>query len=75
MTIVPRSTSEAEYIALSEVVREVASIRNFIIEISLGYELGLITIRYDSTTAKRLAKNSEFSTRTRYIRYYYYYTR
>ena len=61
--------------ALSEVVREVASIRNFIIEISLGYELGLITIRYDSTTAKRLAKNSEFSTRTRYIRYYYYYTR
>ena len=43
--------------ALSEVVREVASIRNFIIELSLGYELGLIIIRYDSTTTKRLAKN------------------
>ena len=71
----PRSTSEAEYVALSEVVREVASIRNFIIEIKLGYELGLITIRYDSTTAKRLVKNGEFSTRTRYICYYYYYTR
>ena len=75
MTIVPRSTREAEYVALSEVVREAASIRNFIIEISLGHELGLITIRYDSTTAKRLAENGEFSTRTRYIRYYYYYTR
>ena len=61
--------------ALSEVVREIASIYNFIIEISFGYELGLITIRYDFTTAKRLVKNSEFSTRTRYIRYYYYYTR
>ena len=61
--------------ALSEAAREAASIRNFIIEISLGYELGLITIRYDSTTAKRLAENSEFSARTRYIRYYYYYTR
>ena len=75
MTIVPRSTSEAEYVALSEVVKEAASIRNFIIEIILGYKLGLITIRYDSTTAKRLAENSEFSTRIRYIRYYYYYTR
>ena len=61
--------------ALSEVVREVASIYNFIIEISRGYELGLITIRYDSTTAKRLAENGEFNIRTRYIRYYYYYTR
>ena len=61
--------------ALSEVVREVAFIRNFIIEISLGYELGLITIRYDSTTAKRLAENGEFSTRMCYIRYYYYYMR
>ena len=60
--------------ALLEVVREVASIRNFIIEISLGYELGLITIYYDSTTAKRLAENGEFSIRTRYIYYYYYYT-
>ena len=75
MTIVPRPISEAEYVALSEVVREVASIRNFIIEIILSYELSLITIRYNSITAKRLAKNSEFSTRTRYIRYYYYYTR
>ena len=75
MTIVPRSTGEAEYVALSEAIREAASIRNFIIEIGLGYELGLITIRYDSTTAKRLDKNGEFSTRTRYIRYYYYYTR
>ena len=61
--------------ALSEVVREVVSIYNFLIKISLGYELSLITIRYDSTTAKRLAMNAEFSTRTRYIYYYYYYTR
>ena len=75
MIIVPRSTNEAEYVALSEVVREVASISNFIIKISLGYELGLITIYYNSTTTKRLADNGKFSTRTRYIRYYYYYTR
>ena len=73
--IVPRSTTEAEYVALSEVVREAASIRNFIIEISLSYELGLITIRYDSTTAKRLAENGEFSARTRHIRCHYHYTR
>jgi hypothetical protein len=72
-SVVPRSTGEAEYIALSEAAREAAGIRNFMMEI--GITLGPITIRVDSTTAKRLAENGEFSARTRHIRSHYHYTR
>jgi hypothetical protein len=74
ITVVPRSTGEAEYIALSEAAREAAGIRNFLLEISIE-NLGPITIRVDSTVAKRLAENGEFSARTRHIRSHFHYTR
>jgi hypothetical protein len=73
-TVVPRSTGEAEYIALSEAAREAAGIRNFMAEIGIE-NVGPITIRVDSTTAKRLAENGEFSARTRHIRSHFHYTR
>jgi hypothetical protein len=74
-SVVPRSTGEAEYIALSEAAREAAGIRNFMIELDLGDNLGPLTIRCDSTTAKRLAENGEFSARTRHIRCHFHYAR
>jgi hypothetical protein len=73
-TVVPRSTGEAEYIALSEAAREAAGIRNFMEEIGI-VDMGPITIRVDSTVAKRLAENGEFSARTRHIRSHFHYTR
>jgi hypothetical protein len=72
-SVTPRSTGEAEYIAVSEAAREAAGIRNCMEEI--GIKLGPITIRVDSTVAKRLAESGEFSARTRHIRTHFHYTR
>lgn len=73
--IVAQSSTEAEYIALSETVKEVLWARKIISEIE-GAPFTTPTIVFgDNTSAIKLAKNDAFSQRTKHIDVRYHHIR
>jgi len=60
------SSTEAEYMALSECTKEVIYLRNFLIEFGLDY-LANISIFSDNRGAQKLVNNPSFYARTKHI--------
>jgi hypothetical protein len=65
--VVALSTCEAEYIALSEAVKEGLWIKNFINDLDVGIHFDKIPIHVDNESAIKLAKNPEFHQRSKHI--------
>jgi len=65
--VVALSTCEAEYIALSEAVKEAIWIRNFINNLGVGITFDSVPIHVDNESAIKLAKNPEFHQRSKHI--------
>ncbi|XP_073154150.1 secreted RxLR effector protein 161-like [Henckelia pumila] len=63
--VVALSTTEAEYISLTEAVKEGLWIKGFVFE--LGFDQKMVTIFYDSQSAIHLSKNYVFHERTKHI--------
>lgn len=59
------STTEAEYIALIEVVKEAKWLRGLVSELELRQES--VTIHCDSSSAMQLSKNPKYHERTKHI--------
>lgn len=72
-TCVALSTTEAEFVAASETVKEAVWLRRFFKEI--GMEIGPLPIMCDNQSAIRLVKNPEFHQRTKHIDVRYYFIR
>lgn len=68
---VAMSSTEAEYISLSEAVKEALHLRSLLIEIKLD-ELTDITIYVDNQGALCLAEDAVFHTRTKHINIRYH---
>lgn len=64
-SLVAASTTEAEFIAAAEAVRDLIWLKQFLKE--LGVEHEKMILKCDSTTAIRLIKNPEFPRRTKHI--------
>ena len=60
------SSTEAEYIALSETVQELVWIRNVCKDFGIFYSTG-ITVKEDNQSCIKLAENNKFSNRTKHI--------
>ncbi|CAA7029323.1 unnamed protein product [Microthlaspi erraticum] len=67
------STTEAEYVALSEASREAVWLKGICEE--LGFKQGVVNIHCDSQSAIYLAKNHMFHERTKHIQVKYNYIR
>ena len=64
-SVVALSTTEAEYIALSEAVKEAIWLKGLVIE--LGLEQGSVNINCDSSSAIQLSKNPKYHERTKHV--------
>lgn len=73
-SVVALSTTEAEYIAASETVREIVWVRRLISEISFSKELNA-TLYMDNQSAIKLIKNPVFHKGSKYIDIRYHYIR
>ena len=75
--VVALSTTEAEYIALSQAAREAAWLRQLMNDLGIWTqkEIVPIPINCDNNGAIALAKNSEFHKRVRHIDIIYHYVR
>ena len=72
--IVAQSSTEAEYVALAHVTREVIWLRNILSE--LGFPLAHPTpVMEDNESAARLAENPEFHERSKHIKVKYHLVR
>lgn len=71
--VVALSSTESEYIALSETSREAVWLRGFMVE--LGFEQGAVKIYCDSQSAMALAKNAVCHERTKHIQTKYHFVR
>ncbi|KAH9658981.1 hypothetical protein KPL70_023688 [Citrus sinensis] len=60
-----RSITEAEYIALTEAVKEAIWLRGLVTE--LGFEQEIVRVSCDSSSAIQLSKNPKFHERTKHI--------
>lgn len=60
------SSTEAEYMALTEAAKEALYLRRFLIEIGFN-EMGYVKLMSDSQGAQKLAKNAVFHNRTKHI--------
>ncbi|GKA12505.1 hypothetical protein Tco_0692051 [Tanacetum coccineum] len=67
------STTEAEYIALTEVVKEDILLRGLLKE--LGVELNTVAVNCDNQGAIHLSRNHVFHERTKHINVRYYFIR
>ena len=73
-TLIALSTTEAEYIAVSHVLKEVIWVQVFIKE--LDYEiLGIFPLRCDNQSAIALCRDSKFHARTKHIDIRYHFIR
>ena len=64
-SVVALSTTEAEYIALTEAVKEAIWLRGLVTE--LGFEQEIVRVSCDSSSAIQLSKNPKFHERTKHI--------
>ena len=64
-SVVALSTTEAEYIALSEAVKEAIWLKGLVAE--LGLEQGSVNINCDSSSAIQLSKNQKYHERTKHV--------
>ncbi|KAH9779747.1 hypothetical protein KPL71_007827 [Citrus sinensis] len=64
-SIVALSTTEAEYIALTEAVKEALWLKGLVPE--LGLEQELVTVNCDSSSAIQLSKNPKYLERTKHV--------
>ncbi|KAH9781841.1 hypothetical protein KPL71_008631 [Citrus sinensis] len=64
-SVVALSTTEAEYIALTEAVKEAIWLRGLVTE--LGFEQEVVRVSCDSSSAIQLSKNPKFHERTKHI--------
>ncbi|CAH9148515.1 unnamed protein product [Cuscuta epithymum] len=71
--IVALSTTEAEYVAITEVSKEMVWLQNLLGELGKGYKNNILYS--DSQSAIFLANNSTFHKRTKHIRLKYHYIR
>lgn len=60
------SSTEAEYMALSESTKEAIHLRNFLLDLGFG-ALSEITVYCDNNGARKLAENPVFHSRTKHI--------
>ena len=67
------STTEAEYIAASEGVKEATWLRGLVIE--LGVQQDTTVVYFDSQSAIHLTKNDAYHSRTKHISVKYHYVR
>lgn len=63
--VIAQSTTEAEYIAASESVKDLIWLHRFVIELGLKIEKGILMC--DNQSAIKLIKNAEFHKRTKHI--------
>jgi hypothetical protein len=73
--VVALSTCEAEYIALSEAVKEALWIKSFINDLNIGIHFDTVPIHVDNESAIKLAKNPEFHNRSKHIDIKYHFLR
>ena len=71
--IVALSTTEAEYVAVTEASKEMIWLRSFLEE--LGHKLGKRTLYCDSQSAIHLAKNVIYHVRIKHIQVWYHFIR
>ena len=71
--VVALSTTEAEYVAVSEASKEMVWLENFLKELGKGQENSVLF--YDSQSAIHLAKNPVFHARTKHIQLKYHFIR
>ena len=64
-SVVALSTTEAEYIALSEAVKEAIWLKGLVTE--LGLKQGSVNISCDSSSAIQLSKNPKYHERTKHV--------
>ena len=63
--LVALSTTEAEYIAITNAIKEVIWLRGFLGE--LGFDQGKLVVNCDSQSAIHLTKNTMYHERTKHI--------
>ncbi|HVW99086.1 MAG TPA: Ty1/Copia family ribonuclease HI, partial [Candidatus Babeliaceae bacterium] len=74
--LVTLSSTEAEYVALGEAVKELLWCRSWLLEVYEGKELGPMTVYEDNQSTIRVAKNGELiSQRTKHIDIRYHFIR
>jgi hypothetical protein len=73
--VVALSTCEAEYMALSEAVKEALWIKSFINNLNIGIHFDTVPIHVDNESAIKLAKNPEFHNRSKHIDIKYHFLR
>ncbi|GJY94313.1 hypothetical protein Tco_0510674, partial [Tanacetum coccineum] len=71
--VVALSTTEAEYMVLTETVKEAIWLRGLLEE--LGVELNTVTVNYDNQGAIHLSRNHVFHERTKHINVRYHFIR
>ncbi|GKE00700.1 retrovirus-related pol polyprotein from transposon TNT 1-94, partial [Tanacetum coccineum] len=71
--VVALSTTEAEYMALTEAVKEAIWLRGLLEE--LGMELNTVAVNYDNQGAIHLSRNHVFHERTKHINVRYHFIR
>lgn len=72
-SLVALSTTEAEFIAAAETIKELIWVKTLLTELNIAYEGA--TLKCDSQTAIRLIKNPEFHRRTKHIDIKYHFIR
>ena len=63
--MVALSTTEAEYIALTEAIKEAIWLKGLVTE--LGFEQEIVRVSCDSSSAIQLSKNPKYHERTKHI--------
>ncbi|GJS90771.1 retrovirus-related pol polyprotein from transposon TNT 1-94 [Tanacetum coccineum] len=71
--VVALSTTEAEYMALTEAVKEIIWLKGLLIE--LGVNLRSVVVNYDNQSAIHLSRNAMFHERTKHINVRYHFIR
>ncbi|GKB73282.1 retrotransposon protein, putative, ty1-copia subclass [Tanacetum coccineum] len=71
--VVALSTTEAEYMALTEAVKESIWLKGLLIE--LGVNLRSVVVNYDNQSAIHLSRNAMFHERTKHINVRYHFIR
>jgi len=70
------SSTEAEYIAATEVAKEAVWIKNFINDLDVPrFNIQTVPVHVDNKSALKLAKNPEDHQRTKHIKIHYHYIR
>ena len=72
-TVVAMSTTEAEYVAAAQAIKEAVWLKMFLEE--LGHEQEKITLFCDNQSALYLARNPTFHSKTKHIRVQYHFVR